>query len=57
MVLFKSKEEAIEWATRLPAAHGDIIEIRQIFDEAEFPDDVREAARSTVASAVVKGEH
>jgi hypothetical protein len=28
----KSREEAIDWATRCPAEPGDMIEVRQIFD-------------------------
>ncbi len=32
----KSKEEAIEWASRCPAGEGDVLEIRQVFELAEF---------------------
>jgi hypothetical protein len=32
----KSKEEAIEWASRCPGADGNIIEIRQVFESADF---------------------
>ena len=31
-----SKEELLEWAQRCPADPGDVIEIRQIWDEADF---------------------
>ena len=31
-----SKEELVKWALRCPANEGDLIEIRQIFDEADF---------------------
>jgi len=31
----KSKEEAIEWAKRIPFEDGEV-EIRQVFEEAEF---------------------
>ena len=31
-----SKEQLVEWAQRCPADEGDVIEIRQIFDEADF---------------------
>ena len=31
-----SKEELVKWAQRCPADEGDVIEIRQIFDEADF---------------------
>ena len=42
----KSKEEAVEWARRVPAAEGDVIEIRQIFEMCDFPPDVKKAADS-----------
>jgi hypothetical protein len=32
----KSKEEAVEWAKRCPAEEGDTLELRQIFDPADF---------------------
>jgi hypothetical protein len=31
-----SKEELVKWAQRCPADEGDVIEIRQIFDAADF---------------------
>ena len=36
MVEANSKEELVKWAQRCPADEGDVIEIRQIFDEAGF---------------------
>lgn len=36
MVEASSKEELLKWAQRCPADEGDVIEIRQIFDEADF---------------------
>ena len=44
MIQVNSKEEAIDWAKRCPAADGDVIEIRQVFDISEFPEDVQKAA-------------
>jgi hypothetical protein len=32
----KSREEAIEWARRCPAQPGDVLEIRQVFEAADF---------------------
>ena len=32
----KSKAEAIEWALRCPAADGDTLEIRQVFEMSDF---------------------
>jgi hypothetical protein len=39
-----SKQEVVEWAKRCPAADGDVIEIRQVFEMSDFPADVRKAA-------------
>jgi hypothetical protein len=36
----RSKEEAIEWVKRAPFAPGDELEIRQVFDIADFGDHV-----------------
>ena len=36
MVEAKSKEEVVKWAQRCPADDGDVIEIRQIFEAADF---------------------
>ena len=35
----KSKEEAIEWLKRAPFGPGDKVEIRQIFEAADFGDE------------------
>ena len=40
----KSKAEAVEWAKRAPMLDGDIIEVRQVHEISEFPEDVRRAA-------------
>ncbi len=39
-----SREEAIEWARRCPGSDNEVIEVRQIHEMADFPDDVRQAA-------------
>ena len=44
MIEAKSKEEAVGWAKRCPAADGDVIEVRQVFEASDFPQDVRNAA-------------
>jgi hypothetical protein len=43
IIQVKSKEEAVEWAKRVPAAEGDVIEIRQIFEVSDFPQDLQKA--------------
>ena len=49
----KSKQEAVEWARRVPAEEGDVIEVRQIFEMSEFPADVKKAADSPAVRAQV----
>ncbi len=44
MLQVKSKEEAIEWAKRCPAADNEMIEIRQVQEMSDFPADVQKAA-------------
>jgi hypothetical protein len=44
MIQVKSKEEAIEWASRCPGGENEIIEIRQVQEFSDFPPDVQEAA-------------
>jgi hypothetical protein len=41
MIQVKSREEAIEWASRCPAAEGDLIEVRQVQEMSEFPPEIR----------------
>jgi len=44
MIQVKSKEEAVEWASRCPASDNEVIEIRQVQEFSDFPADVQEAA-------------
>ena len=44
MIQVKSREEAIEWATRCPGSENEVIEIRQVQEMSDFPADVKEAA-------------
>jgi hypothetical protein len=44
MIQVKSRDEAIEWARRCPAAPGDVIEVRQVQEMDDFPEDVQAAA-------------
>jgi hypothetical protein len=42
----KSKEEAVEWAKRCPTVDGDTIELRQVFDIADFAPELAEGAQT-----------
>lgn len=44
MIQAKSKEEAVEWASRCPGSENDFIEVRRVYEMSDFPEDVREAA-------------
>ena len=44
MIQVKSKEEAIQWASRAPMGDNEIIEVRQVQEMADFPADVQKAA-------------
>ncbi len=44
IIQVKSKEEAIEWAKRCPGGVNETIEVRQIFEMTDFPEDVQKAA-------------
>jgi hypothetical protein len=44
MIDVKSKEEAIEWAKRCPGGENETIEIRQVMEMGDFPEDVQKAA-------------
>src|SRR5262244_3202905 len=44
MIQVKSKEEAIQWATRCPGSENETIEIRQVQEMSDCPADVQQAA-------------
>ena len=44
MIQVKSKEEAIAWASRCPGGENETIEIRQMQEMSDFPEDVKKAA-------------
>ena len=49
LIQVKSKEEAVEWVKRCPGEDGEMIEIRQVFEMADFtnvPPDVAGAAEA-----------
>ena len=44
MIQVKSKQEAIDWATRCPASENETIEIRQVQEMSDFPADIQKSA-------------
>ncbi|HUO86009.1 MAG TPA: YciI family protein [Thermoanaerobaculia bacterium] len=44
MIEVDSKEEAVEWASRCPAGENEVIEVRQVQEWEDFPEDVQRVA-------------
>jgi hypothetical protein len=44
MIQVKSRQEALDWASRCPARDNEVIEVRQVFEMSDFPPDVQRAA-------------
>jgi hypothetical protein len=44
IIQVKSKAEAVEWAKRCPMPDSEIIEVRQVQEFEDFPEDVQRAA-------------
>jgi hypothetical protein len=42
MIQARSKEEAVEWVRRLPAADDEVIEIRQVQEIDDVPPEVQQ---------------
>ena len=49
MIQVKSKEEAVEWATRCPAAENEVIEVRQVHEFEDFTPEIQKAGRNEPA--------
>ncbi|MCC7421657.1 MAG: YciI family protein [Planctomycetaceae bacterium] len=45
MIQVKSREEAIEWASRCPASGNETIEVRQVQEFGDFPADVQKEVK------------
>ena len=43
MLQVRSRDEAIQWATRCPAGPNETIEVRQVFEMSAFPPEVQQA--------------
>ena len=41
IIQVKSKEEVIEWANRCPLPENGLIEIRQVFENSDFPPELQ----------------
>jgi hypothetical protein len=44
IIQVRSREEALEWARRAPMSNNEVIEVRQIHELPDFPEDVQKVA-------------
>ncbi len=56
MINVGSREEAIEWASRCPGSENEIIEIRQVQEMSDFPEDVQKAAEGFAEMQAQSGQ-
>ena len=42
----RTKQQVVDWWKRCPAEDGDVIEIRQVADGSDFPEEVRKAQQN-----------
>ena len=49
-----NRDEAMQWARRVPAEDGDIIEVRQIQEMSDFSDEVVEAVKQNAPNVAAE---
>jgi hypothetical protein len=54
IIQVKSREEAVEWAKRVPAHDARKVELRQIFEMTDYPAEVQKAADSPEVRATIE---
>jgi hypothetical protein len=42
IIQVKSREEALEWASRIPGSDNEMVEVRKLLEITDFPADVQE---------------
>ena len=48
MIQVRSKAEAVEWASRVPLADDEMVELRQVYEMSEFSAEVQQLAAPVV---------
>jgi len=54
MLQVKSKEEAIEWARRCPPRDARFLELRQVRETSDFPEERRESAENAAIRRAIE---
>lgn len=44
LIQVRSREEALAWASRVPLADDEMVELRQVFEMSDFPAEVQQLA-------------
>lgn len=44
LIQVRSKEAAVEWASRVPLADDEMVELRQVFELSDFPAEIQKLA-------------
>ncbi len=52
IIQVKSREEALEWASRIPGKDNEMVEVRRMFDLADFDPEVQEKIREKFGDEV-----
>ena len=50
MIQVKSKEEPLEWANPCPLPEGGLMEIRQVFENCDFPPELQKKTADPLVS-------
>jgi hypothetical protein len=51
IIQVKSREEALEWASRIPGSDNEMIEVRRLFDITDFDPEVQKEIQKKVGDA------
>jgi hypothetical protein len=54
MIQVKSREEALEWASRIPGSDNEMVEVRQVMEITDFPADVQQKFEQKIAEGGYK---
>jgi hypothetical protein len=54
IIQVKSREEALEWASRIPGSDNEMVEVRQVMEITDFPAEVQEKFEQQIAEGGYK---
>ena len=40
VIQVKSRQDAMDWASRVPFTNGEVVEVRQVFEASDFPPEI-----------------